>query len=98
MSKTEQLKKLKEDLHYALGKFNWGASALDADAIRILNEYPKKLDELIVQSADVNKIRWRLINMFNNAFEDGESGEELRNEHLAEDYVNQIMPDIEALQ
>jgi hypothetical protein len=28
---------------YALPKFNWGASALDADAIRLLNEVPGKI-------------------------------------------------------
>ena len=36
--------KFKKDLWYALKKFDWGNSALDADAIRILNEWEKVLD------------------------------------------------------
>lgn len=41
----KEREKFKKDMNYALGKFNWGASALDADAIRILNEWRIKLDE-----------------------------------------------------
>lgn len=41
----EKRKKFKEDLYYALGKFDWGRSALDAQAITILNTWAKVLDE-----------------------------------------------------
>ena len=44
MSLSDKRKKFKEDLGYALGKFNWGQSALDAKAITILNEWRKNLD------------------------------------------------------
>lgn len=34
----------------ALSKFNWGASALDAAAIRLLNEIPVQVNNAILQA------------------------------------------------
>ena len=42
-----KIKEFKEDLRYALGRFDWGNSPLDAQAIKTLNEWEKNLDELI---------------------------------------------------
>ncbi len=35
----------------ALPKFNWGASALDANAIKLLNEVPRQLRAAIAQAS-----------------------------------------------
>ncbi len=40
----EALQATKRLIDEALPKFNWGASALDANAIRLLNETPKKVE------------------------------------------------------
>jgi hypothetical protein len=40
-----------KDMEYALGKFDWGKSFLDADAIRILNEWKIKLETLLAQES-----------------------------------------------
>ena len=45
----------------------------------------------------IKEIRKTLIIMFNNAFEDGEDGEELREEHLAERYADSALEDISTL-
>jgi hypothetical protein len=36
--------------NYALPKFNWGASALDAESIQLLNEVPAKLDAALIDT------------------------------------------------
>jgi len=43
---SEKIDEFKKDLRYALGKFNWANSCLDAQAITILNEWSKRLDEI----------------------------------------------------
>lgn len=45
MNLNDKRQKFFKDLDYALGKFDWGNSALDADAIRILNEWKSVLIE-----------------------------------------------------
>ncbi len=42
-----ELKEFKEKMSYALGKFDWGNAALDADAIKFLNEWRINLDEMM---------------------------------------------------
>ncbi len=41
------IKEFKENMNYALSKFNWGNSALDAKAINILNTWSKELSKII---------------------------------------------------
>ena len=43
---SKKILEFKKDLNYALGKFNWGNSCLDAEAITILNEWAKRLVEI----------------------------------------------------
>lgn len=43
MMLTNALKACKEMIDTALPQFNWGASSLSADAIRLLNETPAKV-------------------------------------------------------
>jgi len=52
MSLGDKRKEFKENLAYALGKFNWGNSPLDAKAIEILNTWRKVLDEQDKQFED----------------------------------------------
>lgn len=40
----------KELIDKALPKLNWGASDLDADAIRLLNETPGKVDQALAKA------------------------------------------------
>lgn len=43
------LKRVQEMCTYALPKFNWGASFLDAKAIALLNEVPSEVSRVIKQ-------------------------------------------------
>lgn len=44
--KDQVLKSIVDDLNYALDKFDWGQSALDAKAIGILNTIKRRILEL----------------------------------------------------
>ena len=43
----DTLKRCQRLFKEALPKFNWGASALDANAIRLLNEVPGEVDKVL---------------------------------------------------
>jgi hypothetical protein len=44
------LKSVRRMIDEALPKFNWGASALDANAIRLLNEVPAEVTRAIIKA------------------------------------------------
>jgi len=50
----EKAETLKKDIEYLFSKINWGDSFLDADAIRIMNEIGKRIDELVTDEQTVN--------------------------------------------
>ena len=50
---NDELKEFITELNYALDKFDWGNSFLDAKAIGILNTWQKKLQENFVSRAEV---------------------------------------------
>jgi len=62
---SEKRNKFIEDMNYALSKFDWGNSFLDAEAINILNTWRKTLIKqdkefirLLKEKLEDFKIRW----------------------------------------
>ncbi len=55
--KGKSFEEIKKEINYLFSKINWGASFLDADAVRIMNEFVSDTEKLIERSAKINHYR-----------------------------------------
>ena len=60
----ESIQEIIKDIDYAIGKFDWGKSFLDAKAIGILNNYKQRLLDVADVKSDMfflEEILWQIV-------------------------------------